>query len=177
MKEAYSLAAKNNLQSTVTGKKQYNKKVQFLSLKHADRVLVRNLSERGSPGKLRSYWEQQIHVVVGQRGNLPVYEIRPEGQTGKPRVSHRNLLLLCTFLPVAPLEPPLHSIRDTVSTSPSKTATGRPQTYEFSASESEDKDEPLVCCLQSSRHSRYLHLQETLNVSWQTSQSRIQMKL
>ena len=93
MKEAYSLAAKNNLQSTVAGKKQYGKKMRFSSLKLGDRVLVRNLSERGGPGKLRCYWEQQIHVVVGQRGNLPVYEFRPEGHTGKPRVLHRNLLL------------------------------------------------------------------------------------
>lgn len=93
MKEAYSLAAKNNLQSTVAGKKQYDKKVRFSSLQPGDRVLVRNLPERGGPGKLRSYWEQQILVVVGQRGNLPVYEVRPEGKTGKPRVLHRNLLL------------------------------------------------------------------------------------
>ena len=106
MKEAYSLAAKNNLQSTVAGKKQYDKKVRFSSLQPGDRVLVRNLSERGGSSKLRSYWEQQIHVVVGQRGNLPVYEDRPEGQTGKPRVLHGNLLLPCTFLPVDPLEPP-----------------------------------------------------------------------
>ena len=142
MKEAYSLAAKNNLQYTVAGKKQYDKKVRFSSLQPGDRVLVRNLSERGGSSKLRSYWEQQIHVVVGQRGNLPVYEVRPEGQTGKPRVLHRNLLLPCTFLPVDPLEPPLHSIRETVSASPSKTVAGRPQTYEFGASESEDEDEP-----------------------------------
>ena len=55
---------------------------------------------------------------------------------------HRNLLLPCTFLPVDPLEPPLHSIRETVSTSPSKIVAGRPQTYEFGASESGDEDEP-----------------------------------
>ena len=106
MKEAYSLAAKNNLQSTVAGKKQYDKKVRFSSLQPGDRVLVRNLSERGGLGKLRSYWEQQIHVVIGQRGNLPVYEVRPERQTGKPRVLHRNLLLPCAFLPIHPPEPP-----------------------------------------------------------------------
>ena len=142
MKEAYSLATKNNLQSTVAGKKQYDKKVRFSSLQPGDRVLVRNLSERGGPGKLRSYWEQQIHVVVGQRGNLPVYEVRPEGQSGKPRVLHRNLLLPCTFLPVDPIEPPLHSIRETVSTCPSKTVAGRPKTYEFGTSESGDEDTP-----------------------------------
>ena len=106
MKEAYSLAAKNNLQSTVADKKQYDKKVRFSSLQPGDRVLVRNLSERGGLGKLRSYWEQQIHVVIGQRGNLPVYEVRPERQTGKPRVLHRNLLLPCAFLPIHPPEPP-----------------------------------------------------------------------
>ena len=36
MKEAYSLAAKNNLQSTVAGKKQYDKKVRFSSLQPGD---------------------------------------------------------------------------------------------------------------------------------------------
>ena len=103
--------AKNNFQSKVAGKKQYDKKVCFSSLQPGDRVLVHNLSERGGPGKLRSYWEQQIHVVVGQRGNLPVYEVRPEGQTGKPRVLHRNLLLPCTFLPIEPprTSPPFDS--------------------------------------------------------------------
>ena len=103
--------AKNNFQSKVAGKKQYDKKVCFSSLQPGDRVLVRNLSERGGPGKLRSYREQQIHVVVGQRGNLPVYEVRPERQTGKPRVLHRNLLLPCTFLPIEPprTSPPFDS--------------------------------------------------------------------
>lgn len=80
--------------------------------------------------------------MVGQRGNLPVYDVRPEGQTGKPRVLHRNLLLPCTFLPVDPIQPPLYSIRETVSTCPSKTVAGRPQTYEFGASESGDENEP-----------------------------------
>ena len=80
--------------------------------------------------------------MVEQRGNLPVYDVRPEGQTGKPRVLHRNLLLPCTFLPVDPIQPPLYSIRETVSTCPSKTVAGRPQTYEFGASESGDRNEP-----------------------------------
>ena len=102
------LAAKNILKSTAAGKKQYDRKVRFSSLQPGDRVLVRDLSELGGPGKLRSYWEQQMHVVVGQKGNLPVFKVRPEGRTGKPRVLHRNLLLPCDFLPVDHPDPSLH---------------------------------------------------------------------
>ena len=50
-----SLAAKNILKSTAAGKKQYDRKVRFSSIQPGDRVLVRDLLERGRPGKLRSY--------------------------------------------------------------------------------------------------------------------------
>ena len=41
-----------------------------------DRVLLRNVPERG--GKLRSYWEKDIYVVVLCDPELPVYKIKPE---------------------------------------------------------------------------------------------------
>lgn len=41
-------------------------------LKQSDRVLVRNIKQRGGPGKLRSHWEEQIHVVLKQTVNSAV---------------------------------------------------------------------------------------------------------
>ena len=98
MKDAYEMARQNISKSSEDGKKQYDRKVRFSSLQPGDRVLVRNLSERGRPGKLRSYWEQEVHLIVEQKGDLPVFEVTPEGRKGKSRMLHRNLLLPCDFL-------------------------------------------------------------------------------
>ena len=95
MKDAYEMARQNIYKSSEDGKKQYDRKVRFSSLQPGDRVLVRNLSERGVPGKLRSHWEQEVHLIVEQKGDLPVFEVKPEGPKGKSRILHRNLLLSC----------------------------------------------------------------------------------
>lgn len=102
MKEAYDIASKNIKKTLARGKTHYDQKRQSAVLSPGDRVLVRNMSERGGPGKLRSYWENQVHVVVSQKGdNSPVYEVKPERGTGRGRILHRNMLMPCNALPLS----------------------------------------------------------------------------
>ena len=69
-------------------------------LQPGERILIKNLTPRGGPGKLRNYWEDTIHTVVRQMGSdLPIYEVRPEQGKGRSRVLHRNLLMPCDHLP------------------------------------------------------------------------------
>ena len=108
MNEAYSLATTNANESATIGKQQYEKKVRYAVLQKGDRVLVRNLPERNGPGKLRSYWEKDIFVVVRQNEEMPVYVVRKEKGSDK-RVLHRNLLLPCSFLPTEEHSGPKHN--------------------------------------------------------------------
>lgn len=62
------------------------------------RVLVRNVAERGRPGKIHSYWEENIYVIKSQKGeDSPVFEVEPESDRGRTRILHRNMLLPCDF--------------------------------------------------------------------------------
>ena len=97
---------------------------------------MRCLSERGGPGQLRSYWEEQVHVAVGQTGNPPVFEVRPEGRTGKPGVLHLNLLL-----PFDHPHPSANQSQGKVPSSSPRKVRERLQKDKFGTSDSVDEDD------------------------------------
>ena len=63
-----------------------------------DRVLLKNVSEGGGTGKLRSFQEQTVYKIKEKKQDIPVYVIVPEKGKGKPKTVHKNLLMKCQHL-------------------------------------------------------------------------------
>ncbi|XP_062600318.1 uncharacterized protein LOC134261954 [Saccostrea cucullata] len=101
MEEVYKVASQQAMKMSDKGKRQYDKALLSARLYPGDHVLVKNLLEKGGPGKLRSYWEKDVYVVLKQvNEDTPVYEVRKESGQGDIRRLHRNLLRQCNSLPV-----------------------------------------------------------------------------
>ena len=82
-----------------------------------------------------------MHVAVGQTGNPPVFEVRPEGRTGKPRVLHINLLLPFDFLQVDHPDLSANQSQEKVPSSSPRKVRERLQTDKFGTSDSVDGDD------------------------------------
>ena len=101
VEEAYALASERVGQKVNKSKDHYDIKVLCSILSPGDHVLVRNLDKRGGPGKLRAYWEDQVHIVTKHlNDDSPVYELVSESGPKKRRMLHCNLLLPCQSLPI-----------------------------------------------------------------------------
>ena len=73
------------------------KRLRASILLPGDHVLVRNMSERGGTGKLRSFWEDKVYIVLETYGENPVlYRVQAENDpNGRTRNLHRNMLQPC----------------------------------------------------------------------------------
>ena len=105
MKEAFKIAGENITKSSKYNKHHYDKKVKSILIEKDDRVLVRNVREKGGTGKLKNFWEPNVFVVEEVDSNLPVYKIRNINKKSDKRVVHRNLLKKCNDLPIELFEP------------------------------------------------------------------------
>ena len=156
MQEAYKIANQNSQKAPLHNKRQYDKKANFFTqLEKGDRVLVRNLTPRGGPGKLRSHREEEVYVVVDQKGTNPIYTVVPEGHKRKSRVLHHNLLLPCPYLPlILPPEPAnLYPPEPATHHSPDSA------TSDSSHSDNSDDDEPHQNIPQRTPRKRHPSLQ------------------
>ena len=100
MREAYLIGKEKSLKAALHGRQQFDKRVICTVQQPGDKVLLRNLSTREEgPGKLRSYWEQEIYEVIKRhRDDSTVYIIKPLQGEGKSKTVYRKLLPPCPFL-------------------------------------------------------------------------------
>ena len=97
--KAYQLANENINKSAQYSKRHYDLKVKGVELKVGDRVLMRNVREKGGTGKLKNHWESSLFRITSKKENLPVYTIVNCDNVKDQRTVHRNLLMECNDLP------------------------------------------------------------------------------
>ena len=98
MDEAYAIARSNAKKVADKSKHRHDQKARSATLTAGDRVLIKNCVPPGGPGKLQGFYEDKVDVVISKKGDLPVFELRPEDGKGRTRILHRNLLFPSDFL-------------------------------------------------------------------------------
>ena len=107
MENAFATALKNSTYRKEHDKERKLQTAQCLEkLEQGDKVLVRNLTPRGGPWKLRPYWESEIAEVISRFKNDVAYEVKFKSCLNKTRVLHRNMLM------------PINHLLDTIGSLP-----------------------------------------------------------
>ncbi|XP_066934618.1 uncharacterized protein [Clytia hemisphaerica] len=92
MQEAYEIAFERASKKKANDTRRQAEKPCLAPLLPGDRVLLKNVKERGGPGKLRSHWERRVYRIQESQG--PVYTVVDEKHAAaKPRVVHRNMIM------------------------------------------------------------------------------------
>ena len=97
MKIAYEIANQRSINSKEYQKARKDKRRLALPLAIGDRVLAKNV-ETGGPGKLRSYWQDNVYIVKDVKENGVVYTIVREEDGKGTWTVHRNMLTPCEHL-------------------------------------------------------------------------------
>ena len=101
MNQAYKIASTNSSyrkRRDIARHRYDNEGPLTAVLEKGDRVLIRNLPERGRTGKMKSFWEEKEHVVIENLNSENItYKVQPD-LSGKIRTFHRNMLLPCNNL-------------------------------------------------------------------------------
>uniref|UniRef100_A0A3B3BNF8 Gypsy retrotransposon integrase-like protein 1 n=1 Tax=Oryzias melastigma TaxID=30732 RepID=A0A3B3BNF8_ORYME len=120
LEENRRVTIENAAKSMKRNKERFDRHILAAELDVGERVLVRNVRQRGKH-KLADKWESTVYIVVEKSDQLPVYTVRPEHQDKPLRTLHRDLLLPCGFLSNTP-EDPVHRRRQSPPVLPSPPA-------------------------------------------------------
>ena len=136
MQEAYKLASEKSNQQGIYNKQHYDQHVSGKDINVGDKVLLRNLTDRGGTGKLRSFFEDKIYTGVERDENVPVFLIENGGDRKKV---HYNLLFKCNDFQIP--DDTSHSLSKPKLTKIQPKA--KPNTN-FELTDSEDDDDVIV---------------------------------
>ena len=98
MTQAFQIASQHSKKSAQYNQKYYDRKVHGVDIVVGDRVLLRNHREKGGTGKLKTYWEDVVYVVIDKDADIPVYTIKPEEGTRPIKRVHRNNIMKCNLI-------------------------------------------------------------------------------
>ena len=99
LSDAYKCASEEAAHKGEKYKHYYDKGIRHSVLEAGDRVLVKKVGIKGKH-KLADIWESTPYVVISQpMPDIPLYMVKKENSTNKPKPLHRNMLLPFTALP------------------------------------------------------------------------------